>query len=103
MIRHIVALRFRKDVTQARKDGLYGELDGLRSRLNGMLAFKAFTNVSVEQPLVRGFEDLFWADFTDVSERDAYLTDPEHQRIGAALVAELEGGAEGVLVFDVAL
>jgi hypothetical protein len=68
-----------------------------------MLAFKAFTNVSTEQQLMRGFEDLFWCDFADIGARDTYLADSEHQSIGAALVAELNGGAEGLFVFDVTL
>jgi hypothetical protein len=33
--------------------------------------------------------------------RDAYLIHPAHQAIGARIVAETEGGAEGVFVFDV--
>lgn len=103
MIRHIVALRFREDVTQAKKDSLFAALDGLRERLNGMLAFQAFTNVSAERLLVRGFDDVFWCDFADIAARDVYLADLEHQSIGAALVAELDGGVEGIFVFDVAL
>ncbi|MYA88223.1 MAG: Dabb family protein, partial [Boseongicola sp. SB0662_bin_57] len=42
----------------------------------------------------------FWFDFRDASVRDAYLADEMHQRIGARLVAELEGGADGVFVLD---
>ena len=65
--------------------------------------FRSFANISVELPLVRGFDDLFWFDFRDESVRDTYLADAAHQAIGARIVAELDGGAEGVFVFDVAL
>ena len=103
MIRHIVALRFRDGTPQVTKDALYAALAGLDAHVEGILDFQSFTNVSVELPLVRGFNDLFWFDFRDLGVRDAYLVNPEHQAIGGRIVAELEGGADGVHVFDVAL
>ncbi len=103
MIRHIVALRFRQGTTDAMKQVLYDDLRGLAGHIAGIVDFQSFANVSVELPLVRGFEDLFWFDFTDAGVRDTYLADPAHQAIGARIVAGLEGGAEGVFVFDVAL
>lgn len=101
MIRHIVALRFRSDVAKSTKEALYAELQGLSGHIDGILAFHASRNVSVELPLVRGFNDVFWLDFRDCGVRDTYLVDPVHQAIGGRIVAELEGGAEGVFVFDV--
>ena len=103
MIRHIVALRFRKGTAAGTKEALYAALNGLGGHIEGILDFQSFANISVELPLVRGFEDLFWFDFRDVGVRDVYLADPVHQAIGGRIVAELEGGAEGVFVFDVAL
>lgn len=100
MIRHLVALRFKPDTAAAVKQGLYDDLAGLRMRIDGILDFQARSNVSVEDPLVRGYRDLFWFDFRDTSVRDAYLDDEVHQAIGARIVAELEGGAGGVFVFD---
>ncbi len=102
MIRHIVALRFRADTTEATKAALYADLAALRNHIDGIMAFQSFPNVSVE-PLSRGFNDLFWFDFRDAAVRDAYLIDPAHQAVGARLVAQTEGGVEGVFVFDVAL
>jgi len=101
MIRHIVALRFKTGTPTATKQGLYAELNGLSGHIDGILDFRSFLNVSVELPLVRGFEDLFWFDFRDASVRDAYLVDPVHQAIGGRIVAETEGGPDGVFVFDV--
>ena len=101
MIRHIVALRFKAGTSQATKDGLYAALNGLSGHIDGILSFQSFHNVSIELPLVRGFKDLFWFDFRDVKVRDVYLSDPVHQKIGGQIVAELEGGADGVFVFDV--
>lgn len=101
MIRHLVHLRFRDDVDEATKAGLYNRLAGLSERVEGILDFQHRQNVSVETPLVRGFLDMFWFDFRDVAVRDAYLVDEVHQQIGGDIVACLEGGAEGVFVCDV--
>jgi quinol monooxygenase YgiN len=101
MIRHIVALRFKPETTETEKQALFADLAALGRHIDGILDFKSFQNVSVETPLVRGFRDLFWFDFRDVSVRDAYLVDPEHQAVGARIVAALEGGADGVFVADV--
>jgi hypothetical protein len=103
MIRHIVAMRFRNDVTAADKASIYDALRGLSGHIEGILDFRTFVNVSVELPLVRGFNDVFWFDFRDEAVRDAYLADAEHRKIGARIVANLEGGADGVFVFDLEL
>ena len=102
MIRHIVALRFRAGTPPATKAALYRDLAALRDHIDGILDFRHFDNVSVERPLVRGFDDVFWFDFRDAAVRDAYLADAAHRAVGARIVAELDGGADGVFVFDVA-
>ena len=103
MIRHIVALRFKAGTSDATKAGLYAELAGLSGHIAGILDFKSALNVSVELPLVHGFNDVFWFDFGDLAVRDAYLVDPVHQAIGGRIVAEMEGGTDGVFVLDIAL
>ena len=100
MIRHIVALRFKPDTSAETKAGLYAALAGLSAHIDGILDFQSSANVTVE-PLSRGFDDLFWFDFADEATRDAYLIHPAHQAVGAQIVAETEGGIEGVFVFDV--
>jgi Stress responsive A/B Barrel Domain len=103
MIRHMVALRFRHGTPDATKAALYADLNALGDHIDGIVDFRSFANISVELAVVRGFNDLFWFDFRDLSVRDAYLADPAHQAVGARLVAELEGGADGVFVCDIAL
>jgi hypothetical protein len=100
MIRHLVALRFKADTPDAVKRQLYDDLAGLDQRIDGILDFQSRVNVSVEDPLVRGYRDLFWFDFQDTGARDTYLVDDAHKAIGTRIVAELEGGADGVFVFD---
>ena len=103
MIRHLVHLRFRNDIDTNQKQALYERLNGLVTRIDGVLDFQHRENVSVETPLVRGFLDMFWFDFRDADTRNSYLVDAEHQAIGADIVACLEGGAEGVFVCDIEL
>lgn len=103
MIRHLVHLRFRADVTEDQKRALYGELAGLSGHIDGIEDFQHRKNVSVETPLVREFLDMFWFDFRDVAVRDAYLVDAEHQAIGGRIIELLDGGADGVFVCDIAL
>jgi hypothetical protein len=103
MIRHIVALRFRAGTKAEAKALLYRDLAALKGHIDGILDFLHFDNVSVETPLVRGFNDVFWFDFRAAGVRDTYLEDPLHKEIGARVVAELEGGIDGVFVADVAL
>lgn len=100
MIRHLVALNFKPGTSQATKDALYADLAGLSARIDGIADFQNRTNISVEDPLVRGFRDVFWFDFMDLAVRDTYLADPVHQAVGARIVAELTGGADGVFVMD---
>lgn len=100
MIRHLVALNFRDDTTQETKDQLMADLAGLSGHIDGIIDFQARPNVSVEDPVVRGFRDLFWFDFRDEGVRDVYLEDAAHRSVGARLVAQTEGGLDGVFVCD---
>ena len=100
MIRHLVALNFRDGTPQSTKDQLMADLAGLSGHIDGIIDFQVRANVSVEDPVVRGFRDLFWFDFRDTGVRDTYLEDTAHQAIGARIVAETEGGLDGVFVCD---
>jgi hypothetical protein len=103
MIRHLVAVRYRKETPDDVKAALMGDLAALRSRIEGIVDFQVRANISVEDAMVRGFRDLFWFDFRDEAVRDAYLADAGHRAVGARLVSELDGGADGVFVCDFAL
>lgn len=103
MIRHIVLVRFRGDVSRDEKNSIYRELNGLREHLDGILDFQSGPNVSPETELVRGFNDGFWVDFRDAAARYAYLVDDKHKAAGGRLVGLAEGGLEGIAVADFAV
>lgn len=99
MIRHCVFVRFRADVSQDERSQIYAGLAALKAVIPGYLAISYGRNVSPEG-LHQGFEDGFTIDFADDAARDAYLVHPDHKAAGARLVAALNGGREGLIVFD---
>lgn len=101
MIRHLVHLRFKADTSDSEKAALYSDLAGLSGHIDGILDFQHRKNVSIETPLVRDFNDMFWLDFRDAAVREVYLNDSTHQEIGGRIVEKLDGGADGVFVCDI--
>lgn len=100
MIRHCVFVRFRSDVSHEQKAGIYAELESLRELVPGFVGMSAGGNVSPEG-VHQGFLDGFTMDFVDEAARDAYLVHPAHKAAGAKLVEALEGGRDGLIVFDI--
>jgi hypothetical protein len=100
MIRHIVLVRFASHVGDAEIARIFADLRELRHTIPGLLSFAAGANVSPEG-LARGYTHAFTVDFADAEARDLYLADGGHAKAGAALVAALEGGLDGLLVIDV--
>ena len=99
MIRHCVFVKFRSSVDADERAAIFAQLADLKTTVDGMLSFAAGPNVSPEG-LAQGFAHGFVADFRDAAARDGYLADADHARAGARLVAALEGGLAGLLVFD---
>ena len=99
MIRHCVFFRFLPEVPQAQRDAIYAGLGALVGRIPGLLSAQFGPNTSPEG-LSQGFNDGFIMELADAEARDAYLADPEHAQAGARLVAALQGGVDGLLVFD---
>jgi hypothetical protein len=102
MIRHCVFVRFRVEVSTYERLSLFMAVDALRNAVDGMGDAHYGANVSPEG-LGRGYDDGFTIDFRDAAARDAYLAHPQHQAAGAALVGAVQGGLDGILVFDLEL
>lgn len=99
MIRHIVLIRFRADVTEAKAAELLAPLGPLSARLG--FAATWGKSESPEQ-IERGYLHGFVADFADWQALAAYQADAGHKEFGTGLVAHAEGGIDGILVFDLA-
>ncbi|MEO9298623.1 Dabb family protein [Devosia alba] len=102
MIRHCVFVKFRTDVSAAERADIYAGLAALVGQIDGLLRADFGPNISPEG-MAKGFNDGFIMDLADAAARDRYLVDPAHKAAGARLVAALEGGREGLLVFDLQL
>ena len=99
MIRHVVLCRFRSDVSAAEIAEIFAALKALQGKISGILAIAAGRDNSPEG-LQKGFTHAFSVDFIDAAARDAYLPHPEHQKVGAMIVAAAEGGIGGLAVVD---
>jgi Stress responsive A/B Barrel Domain len=99
MIRHIVLIRFRPDVSDEKIAGMFEALLRIRAKLEGVLSITSGRSESPEQ-LERGHMHGFVIDFRDWDALAAYQAHPDHQRFGGELVAHAAGGLDGILVFD---
>jgi hypothetical protein len=99
MIRHIVLIRFRADVSDVRAAELLAPLGPLSARLGCAATWGK--SESPEQ-IERGYMHGFVVDFLDWEALATYQEDAVHKDFGAGLVAHAEGGIDGILVFDLA-
>jgi Stress responsive A/B Barrel Domain len=99
MIRHVVLVRFKADVDVV---AIFDALISLQHKIDGILAISAGGDCSPEG-LQRGNTHGFTVDFKDAASRDAYLPHPEHQKVGAMIVAAADGGVAGITVVDWAI
>ena len=99
MIRHIVLIRFRPEITERTIADIFADLHAIKAKLPGVLAITAGRSQSPEQ-IERGYMHGFVADFEGWAALAAYQDHPDHKRVGAALVAAATGGIDGILVFD---
>ena len=102
MIRHIVLIRFRPEVSDAQVADLFAALPRLAAKLPGVLAFASGRSASPEK-IERGYLHGFTIDFASWDALATYAADPDHQAFGGALVAHAVGGIDGILVFDLAV
>ena len=100
MIRHIVLIRFRGDVTEETVSHLFDELRAIRNKVPGLIAITAGRSESPEK-IERGYMHGFVVDFEDWDALAAYQEHPDHKTLGAKLVAHATGGIDGILVLDI--
>ena len=101
MIRHLVFMNYRVDISPETRDGIIEDLASLREEIDGIVDFQHRSNLSPEDHVTHGFMDMFWFDFVDADTRDNYLNNKNHQAVGARIVAATEGGVAGVFVCDI--
>jgi Stress responsive A/B Barrel Domain len=100
MIRHIVLVRFRPDLSGADVAALLAPIGAIARRMGFQAAWGRSES---PEKIERGYLHGFTADFADWPALAAYQADAEHKAFGAGLVAHAVGGIDGILVFDLAI
>ena len=98
MIKHIVLLKIKAGTSADTLDRIERELAGLKDKISGILSFD-WGPYSSDEGLNKGFTHGFVMDFESAAARDAYLPHPEHEKV-KALVLENINGLEDVIAFD---
>jgi hypothetical protein len=102
MILHCVFCNIRPDVTAPQRDPIIEGLRTLCQGMDGALGFDAGVNLDFEgKSPDHGYG--FVIRFADKAAAMTYANDPEHQKLGAALCGICEGGADGIVVYDLSL
>jgi len=99
MIRHIVLIKFTRHASEPDIAEIFGGLAALTQRLPGACGFAGGRSQSPEQ-IERGYMHGFTVDFHSWEDLKTYAVHPEHKALGARIVANAEGGIDGVLVLD---
>lgn len=99
MIRHIVLIKFKSEISDDKVSDLFAELHQIKDKLPSLLSITSGRSESPEQ-MERGYMHGFIVDFADWDGLQAYQDHPDHQTLGAKLVANAVSGKDGILCFD---
>ncbi len=99
MIRHIVLIKFKPGLADDEIADIWRELHAIEGQMPGLLSITSGQSESPEK-IERGYMHGFVADFESWDALQAYQEHPQHQALGARLVANAVGGLGGILVFD---
>ena len=99
MILHCVFCRFRPDVATAESGAVLRDLSDFSLSLDGVLAFDFGPNRDFEKKS-QGYTDGFVIRFESREALGRYADHPTHRQLGARLCALCDGGADGIMVFD---
>ena len=98
-VKHVVLMKFKKTTPPETIDQIFAGFANLRNYVRGLLDFSGGPYSSPEG-LHRGYTHCFVMTFIDAGARDAYLPDPAHVGMVNWFMPEIEGGVNGILVFD---
>lgn len=99
MIRHIVFIKFKPEISDAEIAAIFDELYAIKDKLPGVLSITSGKSESPEQ-MERGYMHGFVVDFVDWDALQAYQDHPDHKILGGKLVANAVAGIDDILVFD---
>ncbi|MEM8822274.1 MAG: Dabb family protein [Pseudomonadota bacterium] len=100
MIRHIVLIRFRPEVSDELVFEIFDELAAIREKVPGFIDIRSGKSQSPEK-IERGYMHGFTVDFDSWDALQAYQDHPDHKAAGGRLVENAMGGIDGILVVDI--
>lgn len=95
IVQHMVAVKFKPEVSPETIDALFAELKALKEKIPGILYVAGGAYRSPEG-LNQGFTHGFLVTFESPAARDGYLPHPEHERVKEAILPCIDG----VMAFD---
>jgi hypothetical protein len=98
-VKHAVVMRLKREITPEKVREIFGTLEGLRSKIPGLLDFSGGAYSSPEG-LNQGFTHGFVMTFADEASRNGYLTHPDHEAVKTLIIPWLDGGLAGVVALD---
>ncbi len=101
MIIHCVFCNFRNDSTPTEQADVLGALADFARTLSGVVSFEHGANIDLECKSP-DYDAGFVIRFEDQQALTAYAEHPTHQALGARLCDLCIGGADGIIVFDIA-
>lgn len=102
MILHTVFCKVLADTSEAELARVFGVLAALKEQIEGLESYEFGPNIDLERKS-QGFTHGFAMHFTSRAALEAYAIHPAHQAAGRDLVSICDGGADGIMVFDLAL
>ncbi len=94
-VQHMVVVKFKPEVAAARIAEIFRQLDDFWAAMPGITYFAGGPYASPEG-LNQDYTHGFLVTFDSPASRDAYLKHPDHQRVVAMILPQLDG----VLAFD---
>src|SRR5438094_9945883 len=94
-VKHVALMKFKDGTTPEQIDQAFDQLLELSESIDGIEDYVSGANNSPEN-LNQGFTHGFVMTFKDAGARDAYLGHPDHDRVKAAVLPNIES----VLIFD---
>jgi hypothetical protein len=98
-VKHLVLFKFKLSTPRETIGEIFEDLDHLPDKIPGLLDFHGGPYRSPEG-LNQGFTHGFVMTFADPESRDVYIDHPEHEKVVAKILPELEGGLDGAIAFD---
>ncbi|MQQ10144.1 Dabb family protein [Epibacterium sp. SM1979] len=102
MILHCVFCNFKDDVPARDRTAILHQLEQFCGTLDGVFGFEHGPNLDFEQKSP-AYDAGFVIRFENVAALHAYAKHPDHVVLGTRLCSLCNGGADGLMVFDLQL